>query len=1087
MKLPEFSVKQPVAALMIFLGLILIGSLCLFRLNIDMLPDINPPVISILTTWPGASASDVESEVTRPIEDHVNGVNNLDELTSKSLDNLSVVSCKFNWGTNLAVAINDVRDKLELAKRDMPDDAETPMIFKFSSASAPVLFMNITGDKTWPRLYRLVDKHISDELKRVPGVGAIILYGGLRRRINVYFNFTKIEGYHLSLLKINKILAAENMNIPSGNIKSGTHEYFVRVPSRYKTMDDIRNTIIGSFKDRPIYLKNVANVKDSYKPQDINGWGDGKKGIILILQKQAGKNTVEVISKVKAKLAQIKKTLPSDVRIEITTNNAENIKTSIKNLRASLLWGILFVILVTIVFLRRFKASIIIALTIPFSLIIAFIFLYLGKYTINLVSLMSLAIASGMVVDNGIVVLENIVRYLDKGFSPEKAAIKGASEMGMAITASSMTTVVVFVPLMFLSGLAGIIFKQLGFVIIVTILGSLFTALTMTPMLSSKWVKKSDPSDKIKDKNDINSAKSYPIKNNTENQNYLQTVNSASKTGSRIDAESVKTHDNTGQYKRNSRNIMAKLYRISENGFNSIEKGYEYLLSWALGHRKSVIIFSIAVFLSSISLIPFLSTSFLPATDTGDVDVTFRLSEGTRIEQTNKVVEAILNNINTIVKPGEMRHSYGFDGQSEKGYGVALGFDEGPNCGEVGFKLVDRDKRKRSAKEIAALLRKRVKKIPGVSKIKVRAQDMMTSALMGSGSKPVSVELQGTDLGRLILFARKLKKRMANIPGLVDIDLNQKDERPELWVKIDRSKASMLGISTSLIAATLRNYFYGSKACEFTDGGDRFDIFTRLENKDKNNLDNLLDSPVFTPDGRMIPLRNVAKVVNGMGPIEIQRKNRQKIVKVEADLFKKSLGDANADIKHLLKKMGVPENISVNFGGDIEEQHKAFKSLTELLILGIILVYMVMASLFGNLRDPFIIMFSVPFAFSGVFYAFYFCHVTLGLISFMGIIMLIGIVVNNAIVLLDYTHILQKRGENVFEAVTHAGKNRLRPVLMTTFTTLFGMIPMAVSSGVGAEVWNPLGITMVGGLFVSTLVTMVLIPVIYYQFERKKT
>ncbi len=1057
MKLPEFSVKQPVAALMIFLGLILIGSLCLFKLNIDMLPEINPPVISILTTWPGASASDVESEVTRPIEDHVNGVNNLDQLTSKSLDNLSVVSCKFNWGTSLSVAINDVRDKLELAKRDMPDDAETPMIFKFSSASAPILFMNITGDKTWPRLYRLVDKHISDELKRVPGVGAIILYGGLRRRINVYFDSAKIQGYKLSLLKINKILAAENMNIPSGNIKSGLHEYFVRVPSRYKTMDDIRNTIIGSFKGSPVYLKNVAKVTDSYKPRDINGWGDGKKGIILILQKQAGKNTVEVIDRIKAKLAKINKTLPSDVQINITTDNAENIKTSIKNLRASLLWGIFFVVLVTIIFLRRFKASIIIALTIPFSLIIAFIFLYIGKYTINLVSLMSLAIASGMVVDNGIVVLENIVRYLDKGLSPENAAITGASEMGMAITASSMTTVVVFVPLMFLSGLAGIIFKQLGFVIIVTILGSLFTALTMTPMLSSKWVR---------------SFKTAKGKKNAE---------------TRENDDSAEILENKEQNSlKPGKGFMAKLYQVSENGFNSVEKGYEYLLTWALGHRKSVIVLSIAVFLSSISLIPFLSTSFLPATDTGDVDVTFRLSEGTRIEETNRVVEAILKNIDTIVKPGEMRHSYGFDGQSEKGYGVALGFDEGPNCGEVGFKLVDRDKRNRSAKEIAALLRKRVKQIPGVSKIKVRAQDMMTSALMGSGSKPVSVELQGSDLDRLIVFARKLKKRMEEIPGLVDIDLNQKDQRPELWVKIDRSKASMLGISTALISATLRNYFYGNKACEFTDGGDRFDIFTRLSDKDKNSLDSLLDSPVFTQDGRMIRLKNVARVVNGMGPIEIQRKNRQKIVKVEADLFKKSLGDANSDIKELLKKMEIPDNISISFGGDIEEQHKAFKSLTELLILGIILVYMVMASLFGNLRDPFIIMFSLPFAFSGVFYAFYFFHVTLGLISFMGIIMLIGIVVNNAIVLLDYTHILQKRGEKVFQAVIHAGRNRLRPVLMTTFTTLFGMIPMAVSSGVGAEVWNPLGITMVGGLLVSTLVTMVLIPVIYYQFESKK-
>ncbi|MBT8762721.1 efflux RND transporter permease subunit [Desulfohalobiaceae bacterium Ax17] len=1031
MKLTEFSVKQPIATLMLLLAFILIGAVSLSKLSIDMFPDIEPPVVSILTTWPGASASDVETEVTQKIEDQVNAVNNLDSLTSKSLDNLSVISCKFEWGTNLDTATNDIRDKLELAKRDLPDDVEPPMLFKFSSATAPILFMTVSANKTWPRLYHLVDKYISDELKRVPGVGAIQLYGGLRRRINIYFDLNKIEGYRLSIPRINQILAAENLNVPSGNIKSGFREYFVRVPARYKDVEEIKNTIIGFYDGKPIYLRDVAKVEDGYKPQELNGWGDGKNAIVLLLQKQSGKNTVEVIQRVKDKLKQLRKNLPSDVKINIVLDNSENILLSVKNLRSTLLWGVFFVIMVTLLLLRQVRPAFIIALAIPFSLITSFIFLYLFGYTINLISLMSLAIASGMVVDNGVVVLENIIRHLERGSSPVQAAISGASEMGMAITASSMTTVVVFVPLMFLTGLAGIIFKQLGFVIVITILASLFTALTMTPMLCSKWVKKGIPE------------------------------------------------------KKGRKKILGRLYNLSESWFNTLEKAYASLLAWALEHRKTVFLLAVSIFISSLSLVPYLSTSFMPETDTGDISIDFRLAEGTRIEETNRVVEEILQNIDEVVKPDEFRHSYAFDGQSEQGKGVALGMDEGPNVGQIGFKLVDRDQRTRSAKEIAALLRERVQKIPGITRIKVTAQDPITAILMGRG-KPVSLELQGADLNELIAFADKLKASLQNIPGLVDVSISQKDPRPELWVIIDRAKASSLGLNVASIATVLRNYFYGKQATSFRDSGDNFDIFTRLDKENKDNLDHLLRAPIFTPDGRMVRLRNVVRIKEGSGPIEIERKNRQKIVKVEADLFKRSLGEAVTDIKKAIDKMGIPSGISLSFGGDIEEQAKAFHDLTALLVLGIILVYMVMASLFGNLRDPLIIMFSVPFAFSGVFYAFYLFDVTLGIISFMGIIMLLGIVVNNAIVLLDYTHLLQKKGKNLFEAVTQAGQSRLRPVLMTTLTTFFGMLPMAISKSVGAEVWNPLGITMLGGLLLSTLVTLVLVPTIYYQLELRK-
>ena len=1031
MRLPEFSVKQPVASLMFFLALALLGGFALFRLNVDILPDIDPPVISILTSWYGASASDVETEVTEPIEDVVNSVNNLDTLTSKSMDNLSLISLKFDWGTDLDVASNDIRDRLELAKRNLPKDAESPILFKFSSATAPIMFMTISGEKSWPRLYQIVDKQIVDELKRVPGVGTVIVHGGLRRRINVYFDLEKLEAFHLPIAKVNQVLQMENVNIPAGSIKAGATEYFVRLPGRFQSPEELKNLIVGNYQGRPIYLRDIAHVEDGFEPLDVMGWGDKKPAMVLILQKQTGKNIVDVLNRVKKRLNELKEVLPPDVEMNIIMDASENILISVKNLRDTLLYGIIFVVLVTLAFLRQIRSSFIIALAIPFSLIIAFILLYVFGYTINLVSLMSLAIASGMVVDNAIVVLENITRHLEKGGTPKTSAMFGASEMGLAITASTLTTVIVFLPLMFLTGLAGIIFKQLGITLTATLMASLLVALMFIPMLASRLLegKREGPGTK------------------------------------------------NGLYTR--------IYHTTEEAFSRVEEGYRKILKWALEHPKSVISIALIVVGVSIAFVPFLSTSLFPKIDTGDVEVRFRLSEGTRIEETHGVVTKILDEIDQVVRQEEMRHSYAFDGETKEGIGVALGFEQGPNVGSIGFKLVDKDKRKRSSEDVAYALRERVRDIPGISKIKVRATDPITSILMGA-SKPISLELQGNDLEELMAFARKLKGVMEEIPGMVDVEISQKEPRPEIWVEVDREKASQLGLNLQTIGWTVRNYFYGLDPTEYREAGDKWDIFTRLTERDKDKLRSLPEVPIYAQDGRIIRLKNIARIAEGRGPIEIERKNRQRLVKVEGDTYKRALGAVTDDLKRRLKEMEIPSGIKIQFGGEVEEQGKVFKDLTILLILGLVLVYMVMAALFGSFRDPFLIMFTVPLAFCGVIFAFYLTGTTLGIMSFMGVVMLVGIVVNNAIILLDYTHLLQKRGLSLKEAVTQAGKNRLRPVLMTTLTTIFGMLPMAVSKGVGAEAWNPLGITMLGGLSVSTLITLVLIPTIYFLVEGRR-
>ncbi len=1029
MKLPDFSVKQPVATVMLFLALAMIGGYSLLELSVDMFPKIEPPTISILTSWPGSSASDVESEITEKIENSVKSVNNLDTLSSKSLDNLSIVSCDFKWGADLDSASNDIRDKLEFAKKEMPDDADTPVLFKFNSSMAPILALTVNADKSWPMLYHLVDEKISDTIKRVPGVGSTVLSGGMKRRINIYFDVAKVEGFNLSLLKINAILGAENVNVPAGKIKYGLKSRFLRIPAKFKNIEEIQNTVIGSYNNRPVYLKNVADVKDDFQEMEENAWGDGKPAVIVLIQKQTGANTVEVIENIKKEIAKLQKDLPVDVKINYLMDSSEDILNAVNNLKVTVFSGIIFIILVTMFFLRKIRTVFIIILMIPASLVISFIMLNSFGYTINAISLMALAIASGMVVDNGIVVLENIISHIERGESPVEAAVSGTAEMGLAITASTMTTIVVFIPLIFLSGIAGILFKQLGFVVVVTLTASLLTALMLTPMLASRW----------------------------------------------ISSESENQH----------KGISGRFYMVSERWFQAVEEKYSQILDWALNHRKTVICLALSVFISGLSLVTTLSTTFMPEADTGSVAVTFRMAEGTRIEETTKVIEKIQSEIDSILNEGEFRHSYAKDGEDDKGFAASLGFEQGPNVGDIRMKIIDKDKRDRSAKDIAALLREKVEKIPGIARIQVSAQSAVSSALMGGG-KPVSLEIQGADLDANLAFAKVVEKELKLIPGLVAVNITQKDPRPEIRVEIDRKKAADLGLNAGPVAMTLRNYFYGVKAAEFSDGGSSFDIFTRFSASDKDNLGTLTRVPVFTPDGRKISIGTIAEIVEGVGPIEIERKNRQRIVKVEAGIYQRSLGEVSADIKESLKKIGKPPGISISFGGDVEEQKKAFKDLGILLVMGIILVYMVMASLFGNLRDPFIVMFSVPFAFTGVLYAYYFTGTDMGIISFMGIVMLMGIVVNNAIVLLDYTHQLMRKGVELKKAIKDAGKSRLRPVLMTTLTTFFGMLPMAITDAVGSETWNPLGITMLGGLSVSTLVTLILIPVVFYFFEKRK-
>jgi len=1022
MKLPEIAVKRPVTTLMVFAAMVLLGSVAFFGLNLDLLPDVEPPAVSVVTLYPGASATDVESEATKYLEDQLSTTPDLDRLESKSKDNISIVNCIFNWGTDLDVAVNDIREKIDLAKPDIADGAKEPFIFKFSSSMVPILVVTVTAMESSADLYRIVDKHLADPLKRVPGVGAILYEGGIERQIDVHFNREALEAYHLSVQQIRNVLRAENLNLPAGTVKVGTKELQIRVAGRFKNTAEIAGIVIGYKNGAFIRLRDVAEIKDAHEEMTQWGWGNGLPGMVMIIQKQSGANTVNVIEAVKKRLKILKSEVPTDIEIHTVLDTSDHIHAMIKNLTEAALLGGMLVIIICFAFLRRFRSSIVVTLAIPISIVSAFIGLYFMGYTLNVISLMSLAIAVGMVVDDAIVVLENVVRHVDEGSDPKTASIIGTSEVGMAVITSTLTIVVVFAPLLFVKGIAGIIFNQLAFMILVTIMASLFVSLTLIPMACSRLLRP-----------------------------------------------------------RNERKINP-VFAWSERLFYGIESAYARILEWILHHRKISIILITSVFVASLTVVALIGTEFLPEVDSAEIEIVAEMPEGTRGEVTAQLVEKVLHIFQEIP---ELEASYALAGQSRKGLLSTIGFSEGSNIGRVGARLVSKERRSRSANEIAADLRAEVSSLPGVERFSIRAMSAIQKMFFGGG-RAISIEVLGHDLETTNRVAEKIRDIVEQTQGTVDISISRKQPRPEIHVRLDREKASSLGLNVALVADALRTNYYGFDDTKFREAGDDFDIELRLKEGERQSIMQIGETPLISLTGQIVKLRNAATIVETFGPVEIDRKNRVRVTRVQSGVQGRVLGDVVSDIKAGMVSMDLPPGVSIEWGGEVEEQRKAFRDLALLLALGLILVYMVMAGEFEDFTDPFIIMFSVPFAFVGVICAFVLTATPLNLITFIGVIMLMGIVVKNAIVLVDYIKQLRGRGMKLFDAVVTGGKTRLRPVLMTSLTTIFGMVPLALSRGEGSEIWSALGITVIGGLSVSGIVTLVLVPLVYFLVHRHR-
>lgn len=1027
MNLAKIFVDRPVATMMLFMAILAVGLFSLYGLPIDLFPEIEPPVISVITQYPGAGARDIETSITKILESSLSSVNKLDKITSISIDNTSAIQLLFDWGTNLDEAANDIRNLLELTKRQLPEEAETPIIFKFGANFFPVLFISVTAEESYFGLNKLVEEKVADPLKRVPGVGTVVTFGGPIRQIQVGIDPKRLEAYNIDIQRVAAALANENITLPTGSIKMGLLEYKVRVPGEFTDPGQVGDIVVTQQANRLVYLRDVATVRDTLRDRTVRTRMMGGRGLQMIIQKQSGANTVGVANAVHAKLAELQKNLPADVQVNIVMDLSEFITNSVRNLTNAVLLGGLFVILVVLIFLREWRSTIIVALAIPFSLIVAFIYLFVSNNTLNIISLSSLSIAIGLVVDDAIVILENITRHVEGGARPREASIFGSSEVGLAVTAATFTIVAVFFPMVFLTGISGVFFNQLGALVTITILTSLFAALTLIPMLTSKLLKR--------------------------------------------------------QKERKRSASFGKLYDTSELWFVWLENLYHRILETALHHRKSMVILAGVVFIGSLGLLSFVGSEFMPQQDSNSLMVDVELQSGTRLEEsmlTSAKIEQIIKDEMPEVEYYSVRAGINDQGWSS----IIFGQKEGSNIISVMNRLISKEERDRSVFDIADVMRRRLAEFPGITQFSVNTSGG-GAAFMGITGKQIEVDILGFDLEETALLANRVFNIVANTPGAVDVAISTGQDRPELEIVLDREKISTLGLSTAIVANVVRQSIYGIVATKYREGGDEYEIFIQYEPSYRQTIADLENIPIRTFSGQVVKVKDIGRVVETLSPPEVRRKNQERVITVGANVSGRPIGDVAADVKARLNELDMPPGIEIEFGGQVEMQSKSFRDLTQFLILSIFLVYIIMAAQFESLRDPFVIMFSVPFAFVGVIWGLFLTGVTLSVISFLAIIMLVGIVTKNAIVLVDYINILRARGLGVFEAIVQAGRHRLRPVLMTTITTILGMMPLVIGTGEGSEIWRPLGITVISGLTVSTLVTLVLVPVMYSVFETR--
>ncbi|MBQ7721800.1 MAG: efflux RND transporter permease subunit [Kiritimatiellae bacterium] len=1022
--------KRPIAAVMVFFAVLILGYVSYRLIPVDMMPEIETPTITINTSWDGASPEDMETKVTRLMESVLGGVTDLDEISSTTREGVSRVTCKFAWGTELGEAANDMRDLVERAKRRLPDEADDPVMFKFNSANMPILFYGITARENRDKMNDTVNDEIVDVLKRVSGVGSVEAFGGFKRQINVRLDPVKLSAYGLSLASVAAVLGDENRTEPAGNLKVGSVNYTIRVPGEYSHPDEVGDVIVKrGANGELVRLSDVAEIEDGFVEIDSVVETNDKWAMMMMIQKRSGENTVAVCRRVRDRIAEIARTLPADYDIVLISDASETITRSINSVGSTVLWGGFFVILVTLLFLRNVRASLVIALTIPFSLIIAFIFMFAMGWTINIMSLSALAIAIGMVVDNAVVVLENILQHISRGARKREAAMFGADEVGLSIMASTLTTIAVFLPLVFVKGVTGIMFKQLGGLVTATLVASLFCSLYLTPMLASV---------------------------------ILRTME---------------------QRRAAALTWRGRFVAWSETRFEAFEAAYGRLVAACLRLRWLVIAVAAAVIALTAVLFSHIGSELMGAEDTGELRITYELPVGTRYEKTAAVGRRILQLARDTIPTGEIT-SYSFNAG---GGGGGFGGPRNSHTGTIRVRLKRDMKRSKTTDEYGDAITAAVRDWPEIKRVYASTDNFLNRVLMGGGAN-IAIDIYGYDLATTTAIANRIKDIVEETPGSRNARISQDLGQPELALRIDRMKASSLGFSMDTLATALSTLFQGGTATQYREEDDEYDILLRLDEPSRRSIEDIRGSEIELPSGGRVRIDTFAEIEEIEGPVTIRRKNQERIVTVWFDVIGRAQGDVAGDVrKRIESEILLPDGVQIEYAGLLEEQAKSEQAMVLMIVLGVILVYMVLAGQFESFIHPFLIMFSVPFAGSGVALALLATDTPLSMSAYIGIVLLIGVVVNNAIVLIDYINITRARGVALFEAICQSARQRLRPVLITTLTTLFGMMPMALSRGDGSVMWRPLGITVCGGLAVSTFVTMLIIPVLYFVVERRRS
>ncbi|MFC1746310.1 efflux RND transporter permease subunit [Candidatus Riflebacteria bacterium] len=1012
MILSRFGVRWPVTTSMIFISFILLGLVAYSRVGLDLMPEMEIPTITITTSYKGAGPQEIEKRITKILEGHISTVPKIDRVTSISMEEMSVITVMFDWGVDLNEATNDIRDKIDLAKKLLPEDVDNPVLFKLNLSMIPVIMGGFTAEESWGKLKDVLEKKFLNPVRRIPGVALAATRGGLKRGILVQLFRDALKEKGLTGRQIVQILSSQNLNHPGGHVKSGNFDYLVRTPGELKNVRQIGQVVL---KSRPgvVKLKDIASIKDAFLEKNSEILLNGKKAMFVFIQKQSGENSVAVSRRLNKKIPELLKLLPPDIKFHPFFDAADFIGATIRNLGNAILFGGIAVFFIILFFLKNFRASFIVMATIPTSLIITFLLMYLADYTINQISLSSLALAIGMVVDNAIVILDNIQRFFEKNIKAREAAIWGSAEMASAVIASTMTTIAIFLPIMFTGGIAAILFGQLAAIVTMALLASLLTALILTPMLCSRLLK----------------------------------------------PEAI----------------------VQENGsiIGWLEKKYRQSLTWVLANRITVLLILFWLFCSTFFIIRIVGTEFMPQQDQNHLEIDVELPTGTRFEKTGEMLEKISAVIKE--KVPEVHATKVQWGVGEAGIATLIGRKESTNQGNVEIRLISKSKRKASPIDIIERLRPHLDKFPGV-KIHYDRKDPLGNLMFGGGGD-FTLEIYGHEINTALSYGDKIISALKKIEGLKDLEISQKLARPEIQIMVNREKASALGLNVSDIGKTVELYFSGDKTLKFRDRGDEYDIEVRYREKDRARIEDLEKVMIQTPAGFQVALKEIARLKEALGPSQIERRDQQRYIKITGDVYGRDPGSVIVEAEKILRMIPTPPGFTWQIAGAEEERREAFVLLILAGLLGMVLVYMVMASQFESLIEPFIIFLGIPFGFSGAVMALALSGNRISVVSLLGFIILIGIVVNNGIVLVSYINILIRREIPVNDAILQAAELRLRPILSTTLTTIFGMMPMVFSTGEGSEVWSPLALSVIGGLFVSSMVTLFLVPTLTSLFK----